>query len=170
MKNLSSLGQEIFTEIEITTLDVLINETTLWLDDAMEKQEKQSLSETPAVTVAQIVEKTSKLDREVKYLINKLKFAPPPTIPTTTQGDVNKKPKKSKKAKKASEKNETEDGREAEPLELEGSPIEGEQETKKEKEQESHFKEEVGSKEREAEPTPTPSKSSESSDPPHTEL
>lgn len=154
MKNLSSLGQQIFTEVEISTLDVMVNETTLWLDESMEKQDKQPLSETPAVSVAEIIDKTSKLDREVKYLINKLKLAPPPTpAPTEAEADSSNKTKKSKKPKKPSTKNETEaaEGGE-ETLELEGS--EGDSKT----EQETHSKEE---------PEPTPVSSTEA---PHTEL
>ena len=110
MKNLTSIGQAIFTDVEITTLEKLITETSLWLSESTEKQDKQPLSETVVLTVAQVLEKTSALDREVKYLINKLKLTPPPT-PAPTEAptdDKKKKTKKSKKVKKTGKDNITE--------------------------------------------------------------
>lgn len=75
-KNLSE-DQQIFTSVEISTLEVLVTDTSKWFKDSTAEQSKQPLSSAPVVTIKQIAEKISVLDREVKYLVNKLKITPP---------------------------------------------------------------------------------------------
>ncbi|GFU52564.1 hypoxia up-regulated protein 1 [Nephila pilipes] len=75
-RNVSEEDQ-IFTEIEMKTLENLIVETKQWLKEAVKEQNAIPLSEAPKLTVKLLGEKVGTLDREVKYLINKARFAQP---------------------------------------------------------------------------------------------
>nr|XP_045598066.1 hypoxia up-regulated protein 1-like isoform X2 [Procambarus clarkii] len=66
--------QQLFTDVELTTMDNLIVDTQRWLEEKEELQEKTSLHEDPKLTLGGIAEKWSSLDREIKYLINKAKI------------------------------------------------------------------------------------------------
>uniref|UniRef100_A0A4W5NKI3 Hypoxia up-regulated protein 1 n=1 Tax=Hucho hucho TaxID=62062 RepID=A0A4W5NKI3_9TELE len=68
---------QIFTEVELKTLDRVINETTTWKNDTVAEQEKRSPTERPVLLSKDIESKLSLLDREVYYLLNKAKFAKP---------------------------------------------------------------------------------------------
>lgn len=70
-------GTEIFTTVEIETLEKVIKETKEWKQKMEEDQAQLKLSETPKLTVKSITDKISLLDREVKYLINKAKIWKP---------------------------------------------------------------------------------------------
>lgn len=48
-----------------------------WGEEHVAEQNALPLSETPKLTVKQIGEKVANLDREVKYLLNKARFAQP---------------------------------------------------------------------------------------------
>lgn len=65
---------QLFTDVEMTTMDKLIIDTQKWLEEKEELQEKTPLSETPKLLIAEIAEKMSSLDREIKYLVNKGKI------------------------------------------------------------------------------------------------
>ncbi|XP_015912562.1 hypoxia up-regulated protein 1 [Parasteatoda tepidariorum] len=69
--------QQIFTEVEMKTLESLIDETEKWGKENVAEQNALPLSQTPKLTVKQIGEKVANLDREVKYLLNKARFAQP---------------------------------------------------------------------------------------------
>lgn len=75
-RNVSEEDQ-IFTEVEMKTLENLIAETKQWLRDSIKEQNAIPLSESPKLTVKLLGEKVATLDREVKYLINKARFAQP---------------------------------------------------------------------------------------------
>jgi hypoxia up-regulated 1 len=75
-KSMSS-DQQIFTDVEISTLDKLVTGTGKWITESEEAQEKLPLNVAPKITIKQIAEKIGALDREVKYLVNKLKITPP---------------------------------------------------------------------------------------------
>ncbi|VDK42593.1 unnamed protein product [Anisakis simplex] len=69
----------VFSEVEITTLNKAFNETKIWWNEKNATQLKLKPNEQPAYTVQEVVEKMRNLDREVKYLLNKMKFAKPKT-------------------------------------------------------------------------------------------
>ncbi|XP_015795226.1 hypoxia up-regulated protein 1 [Tetranychus urticae] len=73
----TSAEDQIFTEVEITTLGKLVKETEVWLGEAVSEQERIPRFETPKLLVRNIQEKIVTLDREVKYLINKARTTPP---------------------------------------------------------------------------------------------
>uniref|UniRef100_A0A4W5RHR2 Hypoxia up-regulated protein 1 n=1 Tax=Hucho hucho TaxID=62062 RepID=A0A4W5RHR2_9TELE len=67
----------IFTDVELKTLEKVINETTTWKNNTVAEQEKSSPTERPVLLSKDIESKWSLLDREVNYLLNKAKFAKP---------------------------------------------------------------------------------------------
>ncbi|XP_023690980.2 hypoxia up-regulated protein 1 [Paramormyrops kingsleyae] len=68
---------QIFTEVELKTLEKIINETTTWKNETLAEQEKRSPTEKPVLLSKDIEAKLALLDREVNYLLNKAKFAKP---------------------------------------------------------------------------------------------
>ncbi|XP_071440991.1 hypoxia up-regulated protein 1, partial [Hetaerina americana] len=62
------------TQVELDTLGKLIADTKDWRSKMEEEQSKLSLSVAPKLTIKAIGEKMAALDREVKYLINKLEI------------------------------------------------------------------------------------------------
>ncbi|KAM8900220.1 hypoxia up-regulated protein 1 isoform 3-T3 [Spinachia spinachia] len=68
---------QIFTEVEMNTLEKVINETAKWKNETIAAQEKSSLTERPILLSKDIESKLTLLDREVNYLLNKAKFAKP---------------------------------------------------------------------------------------------
>lgn len=81
-------SDQIFTEVELGTLEKAINETTVWKNETLAEQNKLSPAEKPVLLSKDIELKIAGLDREVQYLLNKAKFAKP-------------KPKKEKNATKS---------------------------------------------------------------------
>uniref|UniRef100_S4NXF8 Hypoxia up-regulated protein 1 n=1 Tax=Pararge aegeria TaxID=116150 RepID=S4NXF8_9NEOP len=69
--------KDIFTEIEITMLDVKIEETKNWLEEAIKEQNALKKNDDVKLTIDSIREKIASLDREVKYLLNKMKIWKP---------------------------------------------------------------------------------------------
>lgn len=72
--------KDVFTDVEIDTLSKVITETTDWRDKMVLEQKKTKRSETVVLTVKMLTEKMALLDREVKYLVNKLKIWRPKTV------------------------------------------------------------------------------------------
>ncbi|XP_051540205.1 hypoxia up-regulated protein 1 [Myxocyprinus asiaticus] len=72
---------QIFTEVELKTLEKVINETMTWKNDTVAEQVKLSPTEKPVLLSKDIEAKLSLLDREVNYLLNKAKFAKPKPKP-----------------------------------------------------------------------------------------
>ncbi|NXJ99623.1 HYOU1 protein, partial [Corythaixoides concolor] len=70
-------SDQIFTEVELSTLEKAINETTVWKNETLAEQNKLSPSEKPLLLSKDIELKIAALDREVQYLLNKAKFAKP---------------------------------------------------------------------------------------------
>lgn len=68
---------QIFTDVELKTLERVINETTKWKNETVGAQEKLSPTEKPVLLSKDIEAKLSLLDREVNYLLTKAKFAKP---------------------------------------------------------------------------------------------
>lgn len=69
--------KEVFTAVEIATLEKVIVSTGQWLDDEVVAQNALPKNEPVRLTVKSISDKMSIVDREVKYLVNKLKIWKP---------------------------------------------------------------------------------------------
>lgn len=80
--------QDIFTTVEIETLEKTINEAETWLTTEQKEQKKLKKYEEVRLKVSSIGDHMATLDREVKYLISKMKIWKPKVK------DVPKKPKK----------------------------------------------------------------------------
>lgn len=84
--------KDIFTTVEVETLAKVINETQTWSLAEQAAQIKLKKYEPIRLTVKSITDRMALLDREVKYLMSKLKFWQPKVVP-----------KKEKKAKNDTE-------------------------------------------------------------------
>ncbi|XP_041373563.1 hypoxia up-regulated protein 1-like isoform X3 [Gigantopelta aegis] len=82
IKNLTTLEDPMFTEVEITTLEKLITNTVDWLKSSKAEQKKLKNHENPKLLVEDIALKIQALDREVKYLVNKAKYYKPKPKPS----------------------------------------------------------------------------------------
>ncbi|CAL2050756.1 unnamed protein product [Caenorhabditis brenneri] len=91
-------GNKTFTETELEVLTKLIESTTEWWNEKKDALEKQAKNEDPVVKSSEIAEKARDLEREVRYLVNKLKIAS-----AKKSKDDKKKAKKEKKTKEAKE-------------------------------------------------------------------
>ncbi|KAL7847169.1 hypothetical protein SRHO_G00221490 [Serrasalmus rhombeus] len=112
---------QIFTEVELKTLERVINETMDWKNETVAEQEKLSPTEKPVLLSKDIEAKLSLLDREVNYLLNKAKFAKPKPKPkpkdkNSTSTESNKT-SSTDSEKVVSPKDETEGVEEAKPAE-----------------------------------------------------
>lgn len=139
----------VFSEKEVDDLEKAIKEVTEWLDKESTAQEKLARNEPVKLTVQKMTEKMAFLDREVKYLVNKIKAWRP-----------KEKPKEKKK------KNETViDSKEA----TEEVPTQ-EEEPPALTDPEDSNKEEVKVEEEQIKPTTTTESNEEKVDGDHTEL
>ncbi|CDQ70524.1 unnamed protein product [Oncorhynchus mykiss] len=68
---LVSEDDRIFTDVELKTLEKVINETSTWKNNTVAEQEKSSPTEQPVLLSKDIESKWALLDREVNYLLNK---------------------------------------------------------------------------------------------------
>ncbi|XP_072011773.1 hypoxia up-regulated protein 1 isoform X2 [Engystomops pustulosus] len=91
----------IFTEVELNTLEKLINDTWVWKNETLAEQEKLPSTEKPVLLSKDIDQKLAALDREIQYLLNKAKFSKPKPKP---------KPKSNTTKSENGEKNTTETG------------------------------------------------------------
>lgn len=66
--------KDIFTDVEIGLLQKKIDETNEWLIRSIEEQDSLKKNEDIKLTVESIREKMANLDREMKYLLNKMKI------------------------------------------------------------------------------------------------
>ncbi|XP_044147403.1 hypoxia up-regulated protein 1 isoform X2 [Bufo gargarizans] len=85
----------IFTEIELNTLEKLINDTWVWKNETLAEQAKLPATEKPILLSKDIEQKLAALDREIQYLLNKAKFSKPKPKPkpksNTTKSDNGEK-------------------------------------------------------------------------------
>lgn len=153
-KNFTKEGnpeKDVFTQVEIDTLTRVITETAEWMDTEQGEQNKLARNEQVRLTVKDLTDKMALLDREVKYLVNKLKLWRPKVKPTPP-------PKLVKEGKKIDET--SDETTEPKSEETDGEPVLEEPKT------------DDSSEEQTAEETPKiePSKTEEGSDDQHTEL
>ncbi|XP_017045973.1 hypoxia up-regulated protein 1 [Drosophila ficusphila] len=73
--------KDVFTQVEIDTLAKVITETNAWLKTESAAQKKLAKNADIRLTVKDITDKMSLLDREVKYLVNKIKIWKPKVKP-----------------------------------------------------------------------------------------
>lgn len=66
--------KDVFTDVEIEVLEKKIAETVGWLNTSIKEQDGLKKNEDIKLTVDSIRDKMASLDREVKYLLNKLKI------------------------------------------------------------------------------------------------
>ncbi|CAG0915624.1 unnamed protein product [Notodromas monacha] len=69
-----AMKEELFTKVELETLDKLITDTEKWRDTKLAEQDALALTSKPVLTLSMIAEKMQALDREIKYLVNKGKI------------------------------------------------------------------------------------------------
>ncbi len=80
-------------------LEAKIKETVEWRDQALKEQEAQPMSEMPKMTTSLIAEKALDMDREVKFLYNKVKIGKAEKD-RAKKSEETKNKKKAKKSKK----------------------------------------------------------------------
>ncbi|KAH8362186.1 hypothetical protein KR084_008038 [Drosophila pseudotakahashii] len=73
--------KDVFTQVEIDTLAKVITETNAWLKTETAAQKKLAKNADIRLTVKDLTDKMSLLDREVKYLVNKIKIWKPKVKP-----------------------------------------------------------------------------------------
>lgn len=69
--------KDIFTEVEVGVLTKAIENTEKWMKEQVEAQSKLKNHEDVVLTVRSVSEKMQELDREVNYLLNKMKIWKP---------------------------------------------------------------------------------------------
>ncbi|XP_007441553.1 hypoxia up-regulated protein 1 [Python bivittatus] len=83
-------ADQIFTEIELSTLGKAINETELWKKETLAEQSKLPPTAKPILLSKDIEMKIAGLDREVQYLLNKAKFTKPKKRENATKTQANR--------------------------------------------------------------------------------
>ncbi|XP_060106874.1 hypoxia up-regulated protein 1 [Heteronotia binoei] len=83
-------ADQIFTEVELSTLETAINATALWKNETLAEQSRLAPTEKPVLLSKDIDLKIAALDREVQYLLNKAKFAKPKKKENTTKTEAGK--------------------------------------------------------------------------------
>ncbi|XP_055613389.1 hypoxia up-regulated protein 1 [Uranotaenia lowii] len=74
--------KDVFTQVEIDTLERVIKETIEWRNTEVAEQKKIAKNQPVRLAVKDLTDKMALLDREVKYLVNKLKLWRPKVKPT----------------------------------------------------------------------------------------
>ncbi|XP_049535191.1 hypoxia up-regulated protein 1 [Anopheles darlingi] len=113
--------KDVFTVVEIETLEKAIRNTIEWRDTEVAEQEKQPRNVAVRLTVKDITDRMAMLDREVKYLVNKLKLWRPKVKPT-------KPPKPEKTTSTEADGDSSSDSKESAEEVLEQTPVKEEQE------------------------------------------
>lgn len=72
--------KDVFTDEEVAVLEKLIVDTTEWRDKMVKEQEKLKNYEPVKLTIKLLTDKMQALDREVKYLVNKIKLWRPKKV------------------------------------------------------------------------------------------
>lgn len=66
--------KDIFTTGEVVALEKALNETIKWFETQLEEQQKLTKNQDVVVTVKDITDKMALLEREVNYLVTKMKY------------------------------------------------------------------------------------------------
>jgi hypoxia up-regulated 1 len=134
--------KDVFTDVEVESLEKLIKETGEWKEKMIDEQNKLKKFEPIKLTVRSIVDKMGALDREVKYLLNKMKLWRPKKVDKPKE-EVEKKEaeKTDEEDAKASEEEATVETPDPAMNSTEGDLKEGDEEiqpTKSEKSETTH--------------------------------
>ncbi|XP_019623229.1 PREDICTED: hypoxia up-regulated protein 1-like isoform X1 [Branchiostoma belcheri] len=78
LKTLQNISEDAFTQVEKDTLATLINDTKAWKSSMVKQQKGKACHEEAVFTSKEVEEKDKDLQREVAYLLNKLKNYRPP--------------------------------------------------------------------------------------------
>lgn len=73
--------KDVYTPVELETLEKAITDTESWANNEQKKQNDLNRFDEVQLTVKSITDKMSQLDREVKYLVSKLKIWKPKLKP-----------------------------------------------------------------------------------------
>ncbi|XP_066603454.1 hypoxia up-regulated protein 1 [Prorops nasuta] len=107
MKNIN-MTNEIFTIVEIETLEKVINETQEFYNKVVKTVAETPINEPIKYKVRDIANKMAILDREVKYLINKAKIWRPKQDASKNQTEETEEQNKDKEVKNAESESTTE--------------------------------------------------------------
>lgn len=88
--------RDVFTQVEIDNLEKAIRDTIDWQENEIKAQQKLARNEPVQLTVKSIIDKTASLDREVKYLVNKIKLWRPKVLPKESKPEKDTKPDENK--------------------------------------------------------------------------
>lgn len=92
----SNAEKDIFTDLEVESLEKLIKETEEWKEKQIQEQNKLKSFEPVKLTVRSLTDKMAALDREVKYLINKIKLWRPKKVDKPKDAETPEKEEKPK--------------------------------------------------------------------------
>ncbi|XP_014221375.1 hypoxia up-regulated protein 1 [Trichogramma pretiosum] len=123
MKKLN-VSSEIFTSIEIETLEKVINETQEYHDLVVKVSKETKLYEPVVHKVRDIANKMAILDREVKYLVNKAKIWRPKEEPVTSTKNETENASDSKSTDSDKEKTDSETEKSSEENEAKDETLE----------------------------------------------
>ncbi|XP_050433030.1 hypoxia up-regulated protein 1 [Adelges cooleyi] len=149
-----------FTQVEIDTLQKLINDISSWKNKQVAEQEKLPKSSDPVLTVQSITLKHSSIEREMRYLMNKF----------TSWKPKKKEEPKVKDVKSDTEKSETQDQDSTIKTESQNSENDKVDESKSIVEPEIETADSKSQSETTGSPTIEPSKTDESKSKEHSEL
>uniref|UniRef100_A0A8C5PWA5 Hypoxia up-regulated protein 1 n=1 Tax=Leptobrachium leishanense TaxID=445787 RepID=A0A8C5PWA5_9ANUR len=110
---------QIFTDVELSTLEKLINDTWIWKNETLAEQAKLRPTEKPVLLSKDIEMKLGALDREIQYLLNKAKFAKPKSKKknnTTKSETSNKNATENEEKVIPTEQSKEEENKESEPV------------------------------------------------------
>uniref|UniRef100_A0A0N5AY75 Hypoxia up-regulated protein 1 n=1 Tax=Syphacia muris TaxID=451379 RepID=A0A0N5AY75_9BILA len=88
-----NLTDSLFTDVELNTLEKITNETKIWWEEKNATQLTLAPTDTPAYTIEDLKEKIRALDRELRYLVNKMKFSKPKVEKGNKEGSEDEKSK-----------------------------------------------------------------------------
>ncbi|XP_017114214.1 hypoxia up-regulated protein 1 [Drosophila elegans] len=145
--------KDVFTQVEIDTLAKVITETNAWLKTETAAQKKLAKNADIRLTVKDITDKMSLLDREVKYLVNKIKIWKPKVKPAAEKEKKNKA-----------------EGEEATSSSGSGDGSSKAENTEEQQDQQEQPEKEKVQQEPVEEITPTPTEQEEEAKTPHSEL
>lgn len=97
----SNLEKDIFTDQEVESLEKIITETEDWKEKQIQEQNKLKNFEPVKLTVRSITDKMGALDREVKYLVNKIKLWRPKKVDKPKETETIEKEEKPKEEEDA---------------------------------------------------------------------
>lgn len=133
IKNLSvsnNTEENLFSDIELKSLDTLINETKEWKEKSEKEQNQLKKSDPIILNVRSIVDKIRALEREVRYLENKSRLRilnankqkETPTKKKEEKAKTNNEKTKESEAEKSEPEDEQDPPTDQEPLSVEPSP------------------------------------------------